>query len=86
MLGLDGSPLTVTCGLCCVALIMPPTVISSWLVRDGACMMYISCPLGVVEQYKVCLHSTGEEYVHSLAHYCCYGCNTALTCIIGIQL
>ena len=46
----------------------------------------ISCPLGVVEQYKGCLHTTDEEYAHSLAHYCCYGCNIALTCIFGIQL
>ena len=74
---------------------MPPTVISSWLEMGHVCILYewiclwyehISCPLGVVEQLKGCPHSTGEEYAHSLAHYCCNGCNIALTCIFGIQL
>ena len=39
-----------------------------------------------LEVYGICLHSTGEEYAHSLAHYCFYGCNITFTCIFGIQL
>ena len=70
-------------------------MISSWLEMGHVCILYesiclwyehISCPLGVVEQFNGCLHSTGEEYAHSLAHYCCNGCNIALTCVFGIQL